>query len=131
MVRERRARKIMGKTIYKIMAGDLWSEALRLGKSTGAAIDRRDGFIHFSTAAQVEETARFHFAGQHGLLLVAFEAADFGADLKWEASRGGDLFPHLYAVLDPARAKWAVPLPWNGGSHGFPDGWRDDLGKGP
>lgn len=85
--------------IYKICPAALWREAERTGAFAGAPVDRADGFIHFSTAAQVRETAAKHFGGQGDLLLVAAEADELGEDLRWEASRGGALFPHLYAVL--------------------------------
>ena len=91
-------------TVYKICPRDLWEKAQADGVFRGAAIDLTDGFIHFSTAAQAAETARRHFAGQDGLLLVAVEAAALGEALVYEASRGGDLFPHLYGDLDPASA---------------------------
>ncbi|NMD06842.1 MAG: DUF952 domain-containing protein [Phyllobacteriaceae bacterium] len=109
--------------IYKILPEALWQAAQRSGSFAGAAIDLTDGYIHFSTAGQAVETARRHFHGQRELLLVAFEAEALGDALRWEPSRGGDLFPHLYAVLDPALALWVKPLPWAGGQHDFPEGW--------
>ncbi len=109
--------------IFKIVSDSAWREALAAGVFHGAAIDLADGYIHFSDSTQAVETAQRHFAGQHGLLLVAFEAAQFGAELKWETSRGGALFPHLYGTLDPTTALWAKPLPWNGTVHDFPAGW--------
>ncbi len=105
--------------IYKIAPAALWTKAVRAGVFAGAPVDLADGFIHFSTADQVAETAARHFAGQTDLLLVAFEAESLGSALKWEASRGGALFPHLYAPLDPARAVFARPLPWRDGVHDF------------
>ena len=110
--------------IYKIAPQESWENAVKSGVFAGAAIDLSDGFIHFSDAAQVEETARRHFSGQKDLVLVAFEAERFGAALKWEVSRGGALFPHLYGTLDPALALWVKPLPWVGTAHVFPEGWR-------
>lgn len=110
--------------IYKIVSRQSWQDAEKAGVFKGAAIDITDGYIHLSSELQVEETARRHFAGQDDLLLVAFDANRFGSALKWEASRGGDLFPHLYAALSTADALWAKPLPWNGTSHDFPEGWR-------
>ena len=86
--------------IYKIVHRDVWSHAQQAHVFTGAEIDLADGFIHFSTADQVEETANKHFAGQLDLLLVAVDPAVLGENLKWEPSRGGDLFPHLYGPLD-------------------------------
>jgi uncharacterized protein (DUF952 family) len=86
--------------IYKICSASLWREAERLGVFAGNADDERDGFIHFSSRDQVEETARRHFAGQSGLFLIAVDADMLGAALRWEPSRGGALFPHLYGSLD-------------------------------
>jgi uncharacterized protein (DUF952 family) len=112
----------MSGLIYKIVAADVWAAAKNEGVFAGAPVDLADGFIHFSDAAQVRETAARHFAGQAGLLLVAFEAAAL-SPLRWEASRGGALFPHLYAPLDPALAVSETKLPLGpGGAHVFPDG---------
>ena len=88
--------------IYKIVPAPLWREAEAIGQFDGAAVDLQDGFIHFSTAEQVRETAARHFAGQDDLLLVAVETERLGPSLRWEPSRGGALFPHLYAALRPA-----------------------------
>ncbi len=77
----------------------------------GAPIDQRDGFVHFSTAAQLAETAAKHFAGQSDLILVAVDAEALGPLLKWELSRGGELFPHLYAALPMSAVRWARTLP--------------------
>ena len=88
-------------TLYKIFPGSLWREAERKGVFRGSEVDLRDGFIHFSTAGQVTETAAKHFAGQNDLVLVRVDAGRLGAALKWEPSRGGALFPHLYGDLDP------------------------------
>ncbi len=109
--------------IFKIVSEAVWLKAVASGVFEGAAIDLTDGFIHFSDYAQVVETAQRHFTGQQGLLLVGFDAAGFGDALKWEASRGGALFPHLYGKLDPALARWAKPLPWVGDAHAFPTEW--------
>jgi uncharacterized protein (DUF952 family) len=87
-------------TIYKICPASAWREAELRGVYLGSADDLRDGFIHFSTAAQVAETVRKHFFGQTGLFLVAVNADALGGALKWEPSRGGGLFPHLYGELD-------------------------------
>jgi uncharacterized protein (DUF952 family) len=89
--------------VYKILSGVEWDAARAAGGYQGSAVDLKDGFIHLSTAAQAAETARRHFAGQAGLVVLELEADDLAPDLKWEPSRGGDLFPHLYARLDPAR----------------------------
>jgi uncharacterized protein (DUF952 family) len=109
--------------IYKIVPQDLWRQSERAGVFTGSPVDLADGYIHFSTTAQAAETARRHFHGQVDLLLAAFDAGSLGADLRWEASRGGDLFPHLYAPLATAAARWVKPLPWDGAAHVFPEGW--------
>jgi uncharacterized protein (DUF952 family) len=98
-------------TIYKICESALWREAKRAGAFRGAPIDVRDGFIHFSTAAQVRETAAKHFAGTEDLMLIAVDADALGDGLKWEVSRGGDLFPHLYGELSLAAVRWVKPLP--------------------
>jgi uncharacterized protein (DUF952 family) len=108
-------------TIYKIVPSSLWREAERAGVFRGAPVDLADGYIHFSTATQAEETAAKHFAGQDDLLLVSVEAETFGARLKWEPSRGGALFPHLYDVLDLAAVTKVEPLPLGADSrHRFP-----------
>ncbi|MGI9422631.1 MAG: DUF952 domain-containing protein [Hyphomicrobiaceae bacterium] len=96
--------------VYKICSREAWDQALGDGAFVGSEIDRADGFIHFSSARQVAETAAKHFRGQIGLVIVAFDPADFGASLKWEPSRGGQLFPHLYGELDPKRAVWLDDL---------------------
>lgn len=86
--------------IYKICPASAWREAERQGIYRGSADDRRDGFIHFSTAAQVPGTLAKHYAGQSGLFLIAVDADMLGDPLRYEPSRGGDLFPHLYGELD-------------------------------
>jgi uncharacterized protein (DUF952 family) len=98
-------------TIYKICERAAWREAERAGLYRGSALDLHDGFIHFSTAGQVVETAAKHFAGQTDLMLVAVDDEALGPTLKWETSRGGALFPHLYAALPLAAVRWARPLP--------------------
>ena len=97
--------------IYKICPDPLWRDAERAGVFAGAAIDLADGYIHFSTAAQVAETAARHFGRQSGLVLVAVEAEALGDALRYEPSRGGDLFPHLYAPLTLDAVRWVKPLP--------------------
>ena len=97
--------------IYKIVPRPLWDEAMTTGSFAGSPVDRADGFIHFSTAAQVRETAIKHFTGVPDLLLVAFEADALGEGIKWEPSRGGALFPHLYGALPITFAQWVTPLP--------------------
>jgi uncharacterized protein (DUF952 family) len=109
-------------TIYKICESALWREAERAGVFHGAGVDMRDGFIHFSTAAQLRETAAKHFADIDDLMLVAVDAAALGGALKWEVSRGGDLFPHLYGALPLAAVRWAKPLPLDADQrHLFPE----------
>jgi uncharacterized protein (DUF952 family) len=98
-------------TIYKICGRAIWQDAQAGGDFAGSPDDRRDGFIHFSTAAQVAETASRHFARQSDLLLIAVEPDALAADLRWEPSRGGDLFPHLYAALPFSAVRWVRPLP--------------------
>lgn len=112
----------MSQTVYKIVPQELWRAACAEGVFKGAAIDLQDGYIHFSTAQQARETARRHFAGQEGLLLVAVEAASLGEALRFEPSRGGDLFPHLYAHLPMDAVLWEKPLPVGAdGHHVFPE----------
>ena len=108
--------------IYKICSEALWREAERVGVFAGAAIDLDDGYIHFSTAAQARETAARHFAGQGDLVLVAIAAEALGDSLRWEPSRGGDLFPHLYGPLRLDAVRWVRPLPPGpDGRHVFPE----------
>jgi uncharacterized protein (DUF952 family) len=111
----------MTATIYKISPKAAWDEAEAAGVFTGAPVDLKDGYIHFSTATQAVETAAKHFAGAADLVVVAIDAAKLGAALKWEVSRGGALFPHLYADLPMAAVRWAKALPLDGdGRHVFP-----------
>ena len=86
--------------IYKLLSRPEWEAALRVRRFDGSPVDRQDGFIHFSTAGQAQETARRHFAGEDDLVVLEVEADDLGHALRWEPSRGGELFPHLYAHLD-------------------------------
>ncbi len=86
--------------IYKICPASAWREAEREGVYRGSADDARDGFVHFSTASQVPETARKHFFGQRALFLVQVDGDALGDALRWERSRNDDLFPHLYGELD-------------------------------
>jgi uncharacterized protein (DUF952 family) len=109
---------VRAKTIYKICDAAAWQAAERTGEFAGAPVDRADGYIHFSTVDQVAETAAKHFAGQRDLVLVAVDADALGPALKWEPSRGGALFPHLYGTLPFAAVRWTKPLPLG------PDGWH-------
>jgi uncharacterized protein (DUF952 family) len=107
--------------IYKILPSEMWKAAEVRGAFTGAPVDLKDGYIHFSTAEQVRETARKHFAGQADLVLLAIPSERLGPELRWEPSRGGALFPHLYAELPVAAVLWAQPLPLApDGEHAFP-----------
>jgi uncharacterized protein (DUF952 family) len=109
-------------TIYKICEQTAWKAAQAAGFYRGSEVDARDGFIHFSSAAQLAETAAKHFAGQTDLLLVAVDSDALGAALKWEPSRGGALFPHLYAPLPLTAVRWARPLADEvGGRRAFPE----------
>jgi uncharacterized protein (DUF952 family) len=105
--------------IFKIVGRSAWEEACRDGLYRGSSDDVRDGFIHFSAPAQVKGTAAKHFRGQADLLLVAFDEKVFGDALKWEPSRGGDLFPHLYGTVSTKLALWEKPLPL--GDEGVPE----------
>lgn len=112
----------MPKNIYKIVPQALWNSAQSKGVFEGAAIDLKDGYIHFSTARQVADTAALHFAGQSDLLLVAVDGDALGDKLRFEPSRGGDLFPHLYDVLPMHSVLWVKPMPLgNDGLHEMPD----------
>ena len=113
--------------IFKIAPSALWREAEASGVFNGARVDLSDGFIHFSTADQAAETAAKHFKGREDLVLVAVEAETLGDALKWEPSRGGALFPHLYRPLQAAEALWTAPLPLgDDGAHRFPSRFFDD-----
>jgi uncharacterized protein (DUF952 family) len=108
-------------TIFKICEAARWAEAERAGVFRGSAVDLADGYIHFSAAGQAAETAAKHFAGMADLVLVAVSAEKLDGALKWEPSRGGALFPHLYGVLPMTAVRWAKPLPLGaGGTHVFP-----------
>ena len=107
--------------IYKICPAALWREAERHGVFRGSPVDRQDGFIHFSSAEQAPETAAKHFAGERNLVLLRVDAARLGNRLKWEPSRGGALFPHLYGGLEVAAVIRVDPLPLAAdGHHKFP-----------
>jgi len=97
--------------IYKVLSRAEWTRAHEAGRFEGSAVDRQDGFIHFSTAAQAQETARRHFAGQADLVVLEVEADDLGPALRWEPSRGGDLFPHLYGALNAALVRYVTEAP--------------------
>jgi uncharacterized protein (DUF952 family) len=96
--------------IYKVCPARAWSDAVAAGTFRGSPVDLRDGFIHFSTSTQLGETLRRHFAGQRDLVVVAVDPGSLGGSLRWEPSRGGDLFPHLYGELDIALARQVSPI---------------------
>jgi uncharacterized protein (DUF952 family) len=106
--------------IFKILRVEDWNLAKHNGVYRGSAVDISDGFIHFSAVNQVRETAARHFAGQNGLVLVGYESDSLGAELIWELSRNGQMFPHLYGLLDPKLANSEHLLHWDGESHVFP-----------
>lgn len=107
--------------IFKIFLRPEWNHLRDTGFTAGAPIDVADGYIHFSTAAQAAETAAKYFAGQSDLVLVAVETPPLGAALKWEASRGGALFPHLYRPLTMDDVLWDKALPLGASGHIFPE----------
>jgi uncharacterized protein (DUF952 family) len=106
--------------IYKIFRKEEWAAFQTSGETQGAPVDLQDGFIHFSTAIQAAETAAKHFANAEGLMLLACDTDKFGDMLKWEVSRGNDLFPHLFGTLKHADVEWATALPCIDGTHQFP-----------
>lgn len=108
--------------IYKIFRRAEWDVLKAEGATEGAPIDLQDGYIHLSTAAQVAETAAKHFAGESDLVLVALETDALGHDLRWEPSRGGALFPHLYRPMRTADVVWDKSLPLGATGHIFPEG---------
>jgi uncharacterized protein (DUF952 family) len=108
----------MMEPVYKIMTEEAYAEAEATGRFEGSADDRRDGFIHLSAASQVQATLEAHFAGELSLVLLAIDVSRLGPALKWERSRGGESFPHLYAPLDLAAVLYVEPLPLG------PDGRR-------
>jgi len=108
--------------IYKIFRDLEWRALRADGQTKGAPVDLTDGYVHFSTAQQAAETAAKHFAGVDDLWLIACDSDAMGDDLRWEVSRGGAEFPHLYRVLLIADVVWAQPLPLLDGAHQFPAG---------
>jgi uncharacterized protein (DUF952 family) len=119
--RAAQTRLLLPATVYKISTTALWAEAERAGVFTGAPVDSADGYIHFSTAEQVKQTAALHFKGQTDLVLAAIDADALGSALKYEPSRGGALFPHLYGTLPMSAVRWAKPLPLGPQGHEFPE----------
>jgi uncharacterized protein (DUF952 family) len=113
----------MVQTIYRLMDGDLWEAAKREGVFRGSEHDVRDGFIHFSTAEQLAETAAKHYAGRENLVLLWVSTSVLGTALRWEVSRGGALFPHLYAELAISAVTRAEPIVLGSdGRHILPSG---------
>lgn len=106
--------------IYKIFRAPEWDALQNAGQTAGAPVDLADGYVHFSTAEQARETAAKWFADEDGLVLLACETEPMGEDLKWEPSRGGALFPHLYRDLKMTDVSWHAPLPIKNGAHVFP-----------
>lgn len=106
--------------VYKILRPSEWEVLRAAGFTSGAPVDLRDGFVHLSTADQVRETAARHFAGAGELVLLAVEERRLAPDLRWEPSRGGDLFPHLYRELRMEDVLWSAPLPEGADGHRFP-----------
>lgn len=100
----------MTRVAYKLVDAGEWEAARAAGAYEGSAVDRADGYIHMSTAAQLGETARRHYAGRDGLVLVEVILDELGEALRWEASRGGDLFPHLYRPLPMSAARSELRL---------------------
>lgn len=109
--------------IFKIFRRSEWNAFRAAGETAGAPVDLADGYIHFSTAAQVAETAAKHFAAESDLVLVAVAADRLGADLRWEPSRGGQLFPHLYRALRASDVLWDKALPLGASGHIFPEAY--------
>ena len=107
--------------LYKILSDAEWRMSQSRGVFEGSAVDLTDGFIHLSSSTQMRETAARHFAGQDGLVLVGFREEDL-PNLKWEPSRGGDLFPHVHGVIATALAVSEAALPLENGVHRFPGG---------
>lgn len=108
--------------IYKILRGSEWAALLHDGETAGAPVDLADGFVHFSTASQLLETAERHFADESGLLVLKVDDARLGDALRWEPSRGGQLFPHLYRPLRLTDLAWVRPMGRADGRHALPDG---------
>jgi uncharacterized protein (DUF952 family) len=108
--------------VYKILRRPEWDAFRANGQTLGAPVDLADGYVHLSTAAQVTGTAAKHFAGESDLVLVALESEALGEALRWEASRGGELFPHLYRPLRASDVVWDKSLPLGAAGHIFPEG---------
>jgi uncharacterized protein (DUF952 family) len=113
----------MAEPVYKVLSEAAFEEAWTAGRFDGSSDDARDGFIHLSAGHQLAATLAAHFAGQDGLVLVALDVERLGPSLKWETSRGGARFPHLYAPLDLGAVLWSEPLTLGpDGRHVVPEG---------
>ena len=101
----------MGRTVFKVLTREQWAAA-ESGEPVQAPVDVADGFVHFSTAPQLQETLSKWFKGQEGCVLAAFDSDEFGPDLKWEKARGGDLFPHVYSTVRAGQAQtlWLLEM---------------------
>lgn len=108
--------------IYKIFQRPEWDALRAMGQTAGAPVDLADGFVHFSAAPQLAETAARYFADVSDLVLVACDAEKLGEALRWEESRGGALFPHLYRDLRMTDVVWDKSLPLGASGHIFPEG---------
>lgn len=106
--------------VFKLLRAAEWEAFAAQGRLAGSPLDLADGYVHLSTAAQAQETARRHFSGEEGLRLVALDEGRLAPDLRWEPSRGGDLFPHLYRAMHESDVLWSTPLPLVDGRHEFP-----------
>lgn len=108
--------------VYKVFRAEEFAAFEAAGVSEGAPVDLADGYIHLSTAEQAPETLAKHFAGETGLYALAIEADSLGKALRWEPSRGGALFPHLYRELRAEDVAWSAPVPFYNGQHILPKG---------
>ena len=116
----------MKKSLYKVLPAVIWRSAEAEGLFRGAGIDLQDGFIHLSGADQVVETVTKHFVGQRGLLLITIDGEKLGPSLRWEPSRGGELFPHVYGAISMEAVEKVDPLPLgDDGTHQFPSSTVD------
>jgi len=111
---------VSAEAVYKIVPDAEWPDVAALEAWRGSALDRADGYVHLSTRDQVAGTLTRHFAGV-SCHIAAFDAASFGADLRWEPSPGGELFPHLYATLPVHTALAVIAAPWRGAAHDLPE----------
>lgn len=109
-------------SVLKILRALEWDAFAAAGRSAGSPLDLRDGFVHLSTPAQVAETLALHFAGEAGLVLAALDEARLVPELRWEPSRGGALFPHLYREMTAEDVLWSAPIPLADGRHVVPAG---------